>query len=314
MRSRRMLVQLVILLLAPAALRAQGRGELNPRRPVSTYSIVARDPPTGDMGVAVQSHWFSVGAIVPWAEAGVGAVATQSFVEAVVRAAGPGPHAHGPLGARGAEGAGLHRRAPRRCARWRMVDAHGTWPPSPARGPSTPPGTTWGRLLDPGQPDGEPHGAGTRWRGPTRPPGRPGRAAAGGAGGGARRREATSGAGSRRPSSWCTGRPPGSRGQDRQFDLRVEDNPAPVAELGRLVRLQRAYNALNEGDGMVTLASIGREDDAVPYLLRAQAQDSRWAELVGRLPVAWLLPSEEVADRLRHAMEGSRWDRWPLAD
>src|SRR3954468_215706 len=44
-----------------------------------TFSIVARDPATGEMGVAVQSHWFSVGTSVSWAEAGVGAVATQSF-------------------------------------------------------------------------------------------------------------------------------------------------------------------------------------------------------------------------------------------
>jgi ornithine cyclodeaminase len=50
-------------------------------RPVHTYSIVARDPTTGQIGVAVQSHWFSVGSMVPWAEAGVGAVATQSFVD-----------------------------------------------------------------------------------------------------------------------------------------------------------------------------------------------------------------------------------------
>ena len=56
--------------------------------PVSTYSIVARDEATGEMGVAVQSHWFSVGSVVPWAEAGVGAVATQSFVDP----------AYGPLG------------------------------------------------------------------------------------------------------------------------------------------------------------------------------------------------------------------------
>jgi uncharacterized Ntn-hydrolase superfamily protein len=54
---------------------------VGPRRPVSTYSIVARDPRTGEIGVAVQSHWFSVGSIVTWAEAGVGAVATQSFAE-----------------------------------------------------------------------------------------------------------------------------------------------------------------------------------------------------------------------------------------
>ena len=47
---------------------------------VSTYSIVARDPETGEMGVAVQSHWFSVGTIVTWGEAGIGVIATQSFV------------------------------------------------------------------------------------------------------------------------------------------------------------------------------------------------------------------------------------------
>jgi len=53
-----------------------------------TYSIVARDPQTGQMGVAVQSHYFSVGSLCPWAEAGVGAVATQSMVDP----------AYGPLG------------------------------------------------------------------------------------------------------------------------------------------------------------------------------------------------------------------------
>ncbi|MDP6821567.1 MAG: DUF1028 domain-containing protein, partial [Candidatus Marinimicrobia bacterium] len=50
-------------------------------RPVNTYSIVALDEKTGELGVAVQSHWFSVGSLVPWAKAGVGAVATQSFVK-----------------------------------------------------------------------------------------------------------------------------------------------------------------------------------------------------------------------------------------
>ncbi|UCF97370.1 MAG: DUF1028 domain-containing protein [Spirochaetaceae bacterium] len=48
-------------------------------RPAHTYSIVAVDRKAGEIGVAVQSHWFSVGSAVPWAEAGVGAVATQSF-------------------------------------------------------------------------------------------------------------------------------------------------------------------------------------------------------------------------------------------
>ena len=44
-----------------------------------TYSIVARDPATGDLGIAVQSKFLAVGAVVPWATAGVGAIATQSF-------------------------------------------------------------------------------------------------------------------------------------------------------------------------------------------------------------------------------------------
>lgn len=48
----------------------------------STYSIVARDPETGELGVAVQSHWFQVGTMVPWVEAGVGAVATQALTNA----------------------------------------------------------------------------------------------------------------------------------------------------------------------------------------------------------------------------------------
>ena len=51
------------------------------REPLAhTFSIVARDEHTGELGVGVQSHWFSVGTAVSWAEAGVGAVATQSFV------------------------------------------------------------------------------------------------------------------------------------------------------------------------------------------------------------------------------------------
>ncbi|MDB5229283.1 MAG: hypothetical protein JWN76_88 [Chitinophagaceae bacterium] len=48
---------------------------------VHTFSIVAKDERTGEMGVGVQSHWFSVGTSVPWAEAGVGVIATQSFVD-----------------------------------------------------------------------------------------------------------------------------------------------------------------------------------------------------------------------------------------
>jgi uncharacterized Ntn-hydrolase superfamily protein len=66
---------------------ATAQRQVNPPSPraagplVHTFSIVARDPQTGETGAAVQSHWFAVGQSVIWAEAGVGAVATQSFID-----------------------------------------------------------------------------------------------------------------------------------------------------------------------------------------------------------------------------------------
>src|SRR5437016_5081810 len=73
---KRASIGLVLALLLSFATMAWAQ-----RRPVHTFSIVARDSQTGELGVAVQSHWFAVGPTVPWAEAGVGAVATQSFVD-----------------------------------------------------------------------------------------------------------------------------------------------------------------------------------------------------------------------------------------
>ncbi len=66
---------LAALAVGPAAL-AKPKTE-----PVATFSIAGVDPHTGDLGVAVQSEFFAVGSVVPWAKAGVGAVATQSIAE-----------------------------------------------------------------------------------------------------------------------------------------------------------------------------------------------------------------------------------------
>jgi uncharacterized Ntn-hydrolase superfamily protein len=69
---------LIVVLLSLVAL-------LLPARPawaakaVATFSIVGYDPATGDLGIAVESRFFAVGSVVPWAKAGVGAIATQSF-------------------------------------------------------------------------------------------------------------------------------------------------------------------------------------------------------------------------------------------
>lgn len=75
----RFLIVCLFLFLFTSDIWAQN--SLNPEDPLAhTFSIVARDSTTGNVGVAVQSHWFSVGNTVSWAEAGVGAVATQSLV------------------------------------------------------------------------------------------------------------------------------------------------------------------------------------------------------------------------------------------
>src|SRR6266849_1109812 len=75
---KRFFAACVLLVLAPPMF-GDDHPVLKPPT-VSTFSIVARDPVNGDMGVAVASRYFSVGSVVPWAEAGIGAVATQANV------------------------------------------------------------------------------------------------------------------------------------------------------------------------------------------------------------------------------------------
>lgn len=70
---------LAIALLTIGSTRSQVEPSTEPE--VHTFSIVARDPATGELGVAVESKYFSVGSVVPWAKAGVGAVATQSLAK-----------------------------------------------------------------------------------------------------------------------------------------------------------------------------------------------------------------------------------------
>ena len=77
MKFIKSILSLILFFGATCSLKAQTYKANEPF--AHTFSIVARDPVTGEMAVGVQSHWFSVGTSVSWAEAGVGAVATQSF-------------------------------------------------------------------------------------------------------------------------------------------------------------------------------------------------------------------------------------------
>lgn len=293
-----------------------------PGRPVHTYSIVARDPATGELGVAVESHWFSVGSVVPWAQAGVGAVATQSIVDP----------SYGPLGlallaagrsapeALAALVAGDPGREVRQVG---MVDAQGRV------------ATHTGRLAIPeaGGQLGDQYvvQANLMHKASVWPA--MGRAFESGKGDLAERllaaldaAEAEGGDIRGRQSAAIlvvkaksTGRP----WADTVFDLRVEDHSQPLAELRRLVGVQRAYNHMVAGDDCVALkdwgcaereygaaeamqpdnaemafwhavalASSGRVEEAQPLFRKAFAADARWRELVRRLPGVDQLPED----------------------
>jgi uncharacterized Ntn-hydrolase superfamily protein len=314
MFTRRFVLSLAIWIALPLAAQHQR---------AHTFSIVAFDPATGEVGVAVQSHWFSVGSVVSWAESGVGAVATQSIVD-------PG---YGPLGltlmrsGRTPEAAlkALSSTDPQ--AEYRqvaMVDARGNvaahtgklaiaaaghhvgkhysvqanlmrndqvWP-AMAKAYEESKGDLADRLIAALE-------AGEK------------------AGGDIRGRQSAA-------IVVVRGTPTGKPWQDRIFDLRVEDSPAPVAELKRLVRLQRAYNLMNRGDELsaeqkwdeamdhygraaklapeieelrywtaVTLFAAGREEEALPIFRQVFRENRDWIEVTRRLPASGFLPADE---------------------
>ena len=299
-----------------ATLRADARAH--------TYSIVARDPATGEMGVGVQSHWFSVGSIVTWAEAGVGAIATQSFVDP-----GYGPRALAMLRSGLAADAVLTglvaadaQRAVRQVA---IVDAAGGVAAHTGDQAIAAAGhhvgdqyTVQANLMANDRLWPAMAEAFERTDGDLADRMLAALAAAQGEGGDIRGKQS---AALLIVKAESTGRP--WVGADRVFDLRVEDAADPIGELRRLVRLQRAYGHANRGDELfseqrvedalreyaeaarlapdivelpfwqaVTLASIGREAEALPIFRHVFAKEPAWADLVPRLPAAGLLPDD----------------------
>jgi uncharacterized Ntn-hydrolase superfamily protein len=318
-------ITLLVFLLIPLSWAQPQQAQTakpKPLRPVHTFSIVARDPATGELGVAVQSHWFSVGPIVPWAEAGIGAVATQSFVDPsygkngleLMRGGTSAPEALKQLLAKD-EGREVRQVA--------MIDAKGrvdawtgkndiqaaghivgqnfsaqanlmlnnrVWP-AMARAFETTKGDLADRMLAALD-------------------------AAQAAGGDIRGRQSAA-------IIVVTGKPTGLAWKDRTFDLRVDDSPQPLVELRRLVKLQRAYNHMNAGDlavekkdnegalreygaaeklvptsaemiywHAVALVNMGRVDESLPLFRKVFAMDRNWITLTPRLPKSGLLPDD----------------------
>jgi uncharacterized Ntn-hydrolase superfamily protein len=214
---------------------------------VATYSIVARDPETGEMGVAVQSHWFSVGSIVSWGEAGVGVVATQSFVNPAFGPNGlellkSGMTASQVVDKLIAEDDG---RDVRQLA---IIDVNGNV--KSYTGKNCIPGA--GNIV------GENYSVQANLMLNDKVPGAMSKAfeeskgplaerlmialfAAQEAGGDIRGKQSAA-------ILVVKGRSTGQVWEDRLIDLRVEDSSDPLAELNRLLKVHRAYDHMNAGD------------------------------------------------------------------
>jgi len=279
-----------------------------------TYSIIAQDPETGQLGGAVQSHWFSVGSVVIWAEPGVGVVATQAMAKIsygplgldLMRAGLPAPAVLQALlstdeladlrqvamidsRGRGATHTGKrcmaasgHQTGEGFSTQANMM-AHNTVWPAMAEAYQASKGDLAERLLAALE-------------------------AAQASGGDIRGQQSAA-------ILVVPAHPSGQAWNDRLFDLRVEDHPHPVEELRRLVRIQRAYQSMNQGDDYlaagdtpgalaaystaatmapemdeitfwhaVTLADIGRVDDSLPIFREAFSKNRDWATLLQRLP------------------------------
>ena len=243
-----------------------------------TYSIVARDPGHGELGVAVQSHWFSVGSVVAWARPGVGAVATQSVAEV----------AHGPnMLDRMQEG--LDARA---------ADQRRSWPPTsrPTTGSS---GRSMrragrqphrGRAASPSPDDagGESFACQANMMGNDTVPaamagglpqrrGRSRRAAPG---------EPRRGPGGRRRCPRASSRrallvvPAEGEPWRTRFDIRVEDHPDPLGELRRLARFARAYEMAGRADELAAEGEHAAATELYLGLGRAGARGRR-ADVLG---------------------------------
>ena len=290
-----------------------------PVRPVTTYSIVARDPETGQLGVAVQSHWFSVGSVVPWVQSGVGVVATQSLTDVT----------YGPLGlelmraGKTAEQTltGLLATDPN--PEWRqvgMIDARGNAAVHTGRQCIREAGhvkgenfivmanlmeknTVWKAMAEAFR--NSPGDLAERMLAALE--------AAQAEGGDIRGRQSAA-------MIIVRGTSTGADYKDRIVDLRVDDNPNPVRELRRLLTLNRAYLLMNEGDEKMvardthgameaynramdlapnvteikywtalTMFSEGLENEALEIFTEVFAREPLWVEVTRRLPAAGLL-------------------------
>ena len=288
-----------------------------------TYSIVARDPETGELGVAVQSHWFSVGSVVSWAVAGVGAVATQALADPsygplgleLMRAgrsaedtltallAGDSGAGRRQIGFVDGQGGAAAHTGPGCIAEAGHYVGHGFTTQANLMAHST----VWGAMADAyGSAEGD-----LTSRLLTALD------AAQAEGGDIRGRQSAA-------LLVVTGSPTGRPWDDTVFDIRVEDHPDPLVELHRLVDLGRAYHRMTAGDDAMgandlfsaldhyraaetmapqvaeipfwkamTLAGNGLVEDALPVFAQVFAAEPLWREVVPRVVASGVIELDD---------------------
>lgn len=214
---------------------------------VSTYSIVARDPETGEMGVAVQSHWFSVGSIVSWGEAGVGVVATQSFVNPAFGPDGLNLLKSG-MSASEVVDLLISKDEGRDVRQLAILDVNGNV--KSYTGKNCIPGagnivglnySVQANLMLNDKVPGAMSKAFEESKGPLAERLMTALFAAQEVGGDIRGKQSAA-------ILVVKGKSTGKVWEDRLIDLRVEDSPYPLAELNRLLKVHRAYDHMNAGD------------------------------------------------------------------
>ncbi len=290
-----------------------------------TFSIVARDPVTGDMAVGVQSHWFSVGTAVSWGEAGVGVVATQSFVNKSYGIKGLGLMKNGKTAPEALTEllAADEGREVRQVA---MIDVNGNVNAYTGKNCIDYAGNIVGKNYSVqsnmmlGNKVNE--AMAKAFEGSE---GKPlaervllALKAAQAVGGDVRGKQSAAilvVAGKSTSQPW----------NDRLIDLRVDDNKAPLNELDRLLRLFRAYEHMDKGDlateknnmkaameeygaamkmfpenlemkywTAITLANNKKVKEASDMLQKIYLKDANWRELTKRLPKVNLLNVTEA--------------------
>jgi uncharacterized Ntn-hydrolase superfamily protein len=328
------------LLLPLTAALVVPNGAPAPAPLAHTYSIVARDPETVEMGVAVQSHYFSVGPIVPWAEAGVGAVATQSLVLVdygpdgieLMRAGKTAKEALDQLVAADAHNEGRqvamvdakgnvaaytgskcipdagHQTGAQYSVQANLMANDRVWP-AMAQAFENAKGDLAERMMQALE-------------------------AAEEAGGDIRGRQSAAIVIVKAQSS-------GKPWADRVMDLRVEDHQDPLKELRRLIRLRHAYNHEDAGDALIAagkseealkeyeeaaklapdivelqfwaavgMYTNGREKEGLALFREVFARESRWIDLIPRLAKVGLFPDDEKKiDEVRHQRPRGRLNR-----